>query len=121
LAAAADVWRVALTAAERLRVEPGDVHGIARLWCRKEAALKAMGLGIGGRSPDTVDMSGDAVEGWQIVGLPTAEPWVGAVAARSPIDRVLTIPNSGLADLWSERIADLAVESPAQPFDLGHE
>jgi phosphopantetheinyl transferase len=53
-AATIDIRGVALTAEERQTVDQGDTLGIARLWCRKEAALKAMGLGIGGRAPATL-------------------------------------------------------------------
>jgi hypothetical protein len=90
-AMARDVWRVALTPDERRRFNPEDIREIARLWCRKEAVLKAMGLGIAGRPPDTLDVGDAVTEGWHVLDLQTADPWVGAVAASSPIDRVLTM------------------------------
>jgi 4'-phosphopantetheinyl transferase len=86
-----DITRVALTAEERQTVDPGDTLGIARLWCRKEAALKAMGLGIGGRAPATLDVGDNVVEGWHIADVPSPGACVGAVAARSTISRVVSM------------------------------
>jgi 4'-phosphopantetheinyl transferase len=86
-----DIRGVALTAEERQTVDPGDTLGIARLWCRKEAALKAMGLGIGGRAPATLDVGDNLVEGWHIADLRTPGACVGAVAARSTISRVVSM------------------------------
>ena len=54
--AAGDVWRAAMTPAERGAVNTRDAHAIGRLWCRKEAVLKAMGLGIAGHGPDRLDV-----------------------------------------------------------------
>ena len=45
---AAALYEVALTPAERGVVSAGDVIAITRLWCRKEALLKAAGGGLVG-------------------------------------------------------------------------
>jgi 4'-phosphopantetheinyl transferase len=86
-----DIWRVGLTPSERTVTDPADADGTARLWCRKEAALKAMGLGIRGRAPDTLDVREDVVEGWHLADLPTPDAFVGAVAARSRISRIVSM------------------------------
>jgi 4'-phosphopantetheinyl transferase len=90
-AATADVWRAALTVGERADADPDDARGIARLWCRKEAVLKAIGLGIAGRPPDSLDVRAHIVDGWHIADLPPAATWVAAVAASSPICRLVTV------------------------------
>lgn len=53
-----------------------------RFWTRKEAWLKAHELGLPDRSPATLDVSPELVEGCALRDLPLDEQLVGAVAIR---------------------------------------
>ena len=82
---AAALYDVALTPAERGAVSAGDVVAITRLWCRKEALLKAAGGGLVGRAPDTLDARAAVVEGWSVRDLDAGPGWVAALAGAHPI------------------------------------
>src|SRR4029079_1697011 len=69
-AAAADVFEVALTDSERACVDQSDAAGILRLWCRKEALLKARGLGLAVVAPNEVDVRSSFVGGWYLTDVP---------------------------------------------------
>ena len=84
-AGAAALYEVALTPAERGVVSAGDVIAITRLWCRKEALLKAAGGGLVGRAPDTLDVRAAVVEGWSVRDLDAGPGWVAALAGAQPI------------------------------------
>ncbi len=89
-AGAAALYEVALTPAERGVVAANDVIAITRLWCRKEALLKAAGGGLVGRAPDTLDVRAAVVEGWSVRDLDAGPGWVAALAGAQPLGRTRT-------------------------------
>ncbi|MFD8015238.1 4'-phosphopantetheinyl transferase family protein [Streptomyces sp. NPDC058955] len=68
-------------------------EAFARIWCRKEAYLKGIGIGVarsldkdylGERDPSALP------EGWAVRGVPTADGHAAAVAVEGPMGRVRT-------------------------------
>ena len=82
-AAAADVFDGALGPVEHAGVDPSDPMGVMRLWCRKEALLKAQGVGLAVVSLTGIDVRSELVQGWHLADLPLPGDWVGAIATRS--------------------------------------
>jgi 4'-phosphopantetheinyl transferase len=75
----------ALSAGELEDLAGGSPAAAARLWCRKEAVLKAQGVGLAGPSPAVLDVRAGVVGGWQLIDLPLADGWVGALATADPV------------------------------------
>lgn len=70
-------------------------NAFLRLWCAKEAALKAHGRGIGfglDRAQFVIDAAGTVAPAagnpWQILALAPAPPYLGALAWSGPVSRV---------------------------------
>ncbi len=85
----------ALHPAERAEIAAAGhaPDAFARIWCRKEAYLKGIGIGMA-RSLDK-DYLGEhdpsaLPEGWDVRGVPTADGHAAAVAVRGPMGRVRT-------------------------------
>ncbi|MFJ5707499.1 4'-phosphopantetheinyl transferase family protein [Streptomyces sp. NPDC093105] len=85
----------ALHPAERAEIaDAGHApEAFARVWCRKEAYLKGIGIGVA-RSLDK-DYLGERdpaalPEGWAVQGVPTAGGHAAAVAVEGPMGRVRT-------------------------------
>jgi 4'-phosphopantetheinyl transferase len=82
----------------------GKLRAIFRAWTRKEALLKAAGLGLS-TDPVTVDLTSIMADpvagsrGWQIVDLPVGDAWQAAVAVaaydRNILWRVHTTVDEG--------------------------
>ena len=75
--------------------EPGRQAAFLRLWCAKEAVLKAHGRGIGfglDRVEFAINSSGAVVPSagnpWQVLALAPAPGYLGALAWRGPVSRV---------------------------------
>lgn len=83
LSAAAAVFDGALGSLEHACVDPSDPMGVVRLWCRKEALLKADGVGLAVVSLTGIDVRNELVQGWHLADLPLHGDWVGAIATRS--------------------------------------
>ncbi|MEY2416232.1 MAG: 4-phosphopantetheinyl transferase superfamily [Ilumatobacteraceae bacterium] len=82
LSAAADIFDGALSSVEHAGVDPSDPMGVVRLWCRKEALLKAEGVGLAIESLTGIDVRNEVVQGWHLADLPLHGDWVGAIATR---------------------------------------
>jgi 4'-phosphopantetheinyl transferase len=91
-AAAADLHGAALSPAERDETPSSDAPSVTRLWCRKEAVLKARGVGLAGTPPDALDARRSVVDGWHVRDVDCPPGWVAAVAAAAPIRRVRRLP-----------------------------
>ena len=83
LSAAADLFDCALGSLEHAGVDPSDPRGVVRLWCRKEALLKADGVGLAVVALTEIDVRNELVQGWHLADLPLHGDWVGAIATRS--------------------------------------
>jgi 4'-phosphopantetheinyl transferase len=83
------VRHTALTRGEQLTIDNARHDSAARLWCRKEALLKATGVGLGGRSPSALDVRSPVVDGWHLTDLSPADGWVGALATARAVHSVL--------------------------------
>jgi hypothetical protein len=81
--AAADIFDGALSSFEQTGADPSDPMGVVRLWCRKEALVKADGVGLAIESLTGIDVRNDLVQGWHLADLPLPGHWVGAIATRS--------------------------------------
>ena len=77
--------QIGLTPDERAAVSAAGPSADVQLWCRKEAVLKAQGLGLGGPSPASLDVRPPVVAGWYLTDLPGCAGWVGAVATAEPV------------------------------------
>jgi 4'-phosphopantetheinyl transferase len=80
--------RTALTPDELADGAGDSLVDAARLWCRKEAVLKAAGLGLGGASPRSLDVRAPSAGSWHLADLTPAEGWVGALATSRPVTEV---------------------------------
>jgi phosphopantetheinyl transferase len=106
----ADRWALvdhALTAGERRqlqRVAPaGRAHAFLSMWTKKEALLKAAGVGLA-IEPALVELEGDAVvavppelgtaDDWTVMTVPLPS-YVAAVAARSTTNRAENLEDAG--------------------------
>jgi phosphopantetheinyl transferase len=92
---AVDLHATVLTAAERDGTDVADAVAVTRLWCRKEAVLKARGVGLGGQPPDTIDVRDPVAGGWHLGDLDCPPGWVAAVAAAAPFRRIAVLEWSG--------------------------
>ena len=92
------VAEVALTAGERTATADGSAASRLRLWCRKEAVLKAMGLGLAERLPSDLDVRCDQAAGYHITDVRSPSGWVAAVATSGQIGRLLVSTNESFAD-----------------------
>jgi phosphopantetheinyl transferase len=89
-ASATDVFSVGLTDSERASVDRSDAAGILRLWCRKEALLKARGVGLAVIAPDELDVINRIAGRWHLTDVPAAAGWVAALATcEEPSDVVV--------------------------------
>jgi 4'-phosphopantetheinyl transferase len=79
------VRRTALTPDELIQVDSTGSPTDVQLWCRKEAAFKAQGIGFVGSSPASFDVRGPMAAGWHLTDLPPTNGWVGAVATAQPV------------------------------------
>lgn len=77
--------RTVLTAGEMEAVADGSSTDVVRLWCRKEAVLKAEGVGLAGPSPDSLDVRAPVADRWHLTDLTPADGWVGALATARPL------------------------------------
>lgn len=79
------LW-TALGARERASLGPhGDPAAITRIWCRKEAVLKSMGVGLGGPPPlADLDVLGSTCCGWSLTDVSTPEGLVCALSTSAP-------------------------------------
>jgi 4'-phosphopantetheinyl transferase len=98
-ASAADVFEVGLTDSERAGVDRSDAAAILQLWCRKEALLKARGLGLAVVAPDELDVRNRLAGGWYLTDVPAPAGWVVALATREEPSEVVVV--DGDTDAWS--------------------
>jgi 4'-phosphopantetheinyl transferase len=80
--------RTALTQDELTDGAGESLAEAARLWCRKEAVLKAEGLGLGGAPPSSLDVRGPTAGPWHLTDLVPAAGWLGAIATSGRVNRV---------------------------------
>jgi 4'-phosphopantetheinyl transferase len=85
------VARAALTDHERSHVGPDDHAAMLRIWCRKEAYLKAIGTGLA-RSPATVETLADgSLPGYRLIDLDPGSGYLAAACVRDQAAEVLTL------------------------------
>jgi 4'-phosphopantetheinyl transferase len=106
-AAAADLHATVLTPSERDATEADDAPAVTRLWCRKEAVLKAQGVGLVRTSPDALDAGAPSIDGWHVRDVECPPGWVAAVAAAIPITHLQLLrwtgTPGGLRATWYAR------------------
>lgn len=79
--------------ARRLHFDTTDPHELMRLWCRKEAWLKARGIGLAGVT-ERMDL-----RGWFVVDLAIADGYSAAVARAGSPTAICVIAWSGDATI----------------------
>lgn len=87
--AAAAVRRVALHENEAASPDVESTHDVLRLWCRKEALLKSIGVGVGGVEGLDVDVRDRFVAGHHLRDVWAPDGRVGAIATVDDLDQIV--------------------------------